>query len=362
MKRREFMTYLFVKSPARTTMVLLTTLLAVLFFSTSAGAAIYDDFTSPGINTDKWTISGDGFTQPGDGYLHYLSDTPVNEKLTSTTVFPSGIFTMPFADYLSDNNAPAGEGLGSVVALGLGSRNSGAWVRIERGQVLGTSDGQYIEVNWCFRNSNGEWSKIYVNYVRSDITSGALQLRYDGTNVTFYYRTLKTDPWTQMVITGQGGYPVLDNNGRTQPLVITPGWTTPIPMFIQALPGGDDGTPSYTLSFKVDNVRNNSLPMAKIVDKLHDIITAIHSLETFYFKNANQQDALTKKLHAVVRMVYRGFYADALDKLQKDILQKTDGCAAMGRPDKNDWITDCCAQDNVYPLIIETISLLQGLI
>ena len=52
-------------------MVLLTTLLAVLFFSTRAGAAIYDDFTSPGINTDKWTISGDGFTQPGDGYLHY---------------------------------------------------------------------------------------------------------------------------------------------------------------------------------------------------------------------------------------------------------------------------------------------------
>ena len=120
-------------------MVLLTTLLAVLFFSTMAGAAIYDDFASPGINTDKWTINGDGFTQPGDGYLYYSGATPVNEKLTSTTVFPSGVFTMPFADYSSNNNAPPAKGLGSVVAIGLGSRDSGAWVRIERGQVLGTS-------------------------------------------------------------------------------------------------------------------------------------------------------------------------------------------------------------------------------
>jgi hypothetical protein len=342
-------------------MVLLTTLLAVLFFSTSAGAAIYDDFTSPGINTDKWTISGDGFTQPGDGYLHYLSDTPVNEKLTSTTVFPSGIFTMPFADYSSNNNAPAGEGLGSVAALGLGSRDSGAWVRIERGQVLGTSDGQYIEVNWSFRNSNGEWSKIYVNYVQSNITSGFLQLRYDGTNVTFYYRTLKTDPWTQMVITGQGGRPVLDAKGQTQPLVVTPGWPTPIPMFIQALPGGAIGTPYYTLSFKVDSVRINSLA-AHIIHGLHDIIKEINKLKTDYFKNTNQQNTLTNKLHAVVRKVKEGSYAEALDKLQNDILQKTDGCAVKGRPDKNDWITHCDGQRGVYPTTIETISLLQGLI
>jgi hypothetical protein len=362
MKRREFMTYLFVKSPVKTIMVLLTTLLAVLFFTTTAGAAIYDDFAGPGIDQNKWTVTSSGFSQPGDGYLYYSGATPVKEKLTSTKVFPSGIFTMPFAEYLSDNNAPPGEGLGSVMALGLGSTESGAWVRIERGQVLGTSIGQYIEVNWSFRNSNGEWSKIYVNYVQSVITSGFLQLRYDGTNVTFYYRTLKTDPWTQMVITGQGGRPVLDAKGQTQPLIVTPGWTTPIPMFIQALPGGDDSTPYYTLSFKVDNVRTNSLPVAKIVDKLHDIITAIHSLETSYFKNTNQQNALTKKLYAVVRMVDRGFYADALDKLQKDILQKTDGCAAKGRPDKNDWITNCYGQDIVYPLIYETILLLQGLI
>jgi hypothetical protein len=116
------------------------------------------------------------------------------------------------------------------------------------------------------------------------------------------------------------------------------------------------------LSFKVDYVRINSLLVAKIIDKLHDIIIAIHSLETSYFKNVNQQNALTKKLHAVVRKAKQGSYADALDKLQNDILQKTNGCSVKGKPDKNDWITNCDEQDNVYQLIIETISLLQGLI
>jgi|WetSurMetagenome_2_1015567.scaffolds.fasta_scaffold34449_2 hypothetical protein len=365
MKKQEFLTYLFVKSPVKTIMVLLTTLLAVLFFSTKAGAAIYDDFTGPGIDQNKWTVTSSGFSQPGDGYLYYSGATPVKEKLTSTKVFPSGIFTMPFANYSSNNTAPPGEGLGSVMALGLGSTESGAWVRIERGQVLGTIIGQYIEVNWRFRSSDGEWSKIYVNYVQSDITSGFLQLRYDGTNVTFFYRTLKTDPWTQMVITAQGGEPILDDKDQTQPLVITPGWTTAVPMFIQALPGGvdddDKDTPSYTLSFKVDYVRINSLA-THVIHSLHNIIKKINNLEADYFKNANQQNTLTNKLRAVVRKAKQGSYADALDKLQNDILQKTDGCAVKGKPDRNDWITNCGAQDTAYPLIVETISVLQGLI
>jgi hypothetical protein len=361
MKRWEFMAYFFLKSPVETFKVLLATLFAVVSFSVTVDAAMYDDFADSGIDQNKWTFTSTGFTQPGDGYLHYSGNTPANEKLTSTMVFPSGVFTMPFADYSSNNNAPPGQGLGSVVALGLGSRDSGAWVRIERGQVLGTRVGQYIEVNWSFRISKDEWSKIYVNYVQSDITSGFLQLRYDGTNVTFYYRTLKTDPWTQMVIT-EGGQPVLVN-GQTQPLVITPGWPTPIPMFIQALPGGAVGAPSsYTLSFKVDYVRINSFA-AHVIHNLHNIIKEINKLNTDYFKNANQQNTLTNKLHAVVRKAKEGSYADALDKLQNDILQKTDGCSVKGKPDKNDWITDYDdGQNIVYPLIDEAISLLQGLI
>jgi hypothetical protein len=127
MKRREFMAYLFVKSPARTTMVLLTTLLAVLFFSTKAGAAIYDDFTSPGIDQNKWTVTSSGFSQPGDGYLYYSGATPVKEKLTSTTVFPSGVFTMPFADYSRASGFELNGGRSSLI---LNKELSGVTLRL----------------------------------------------------------------------------------------------------------------------------------------------------------------------------------------------------------------------------------------
>ena len=54
----------------------------------------------------------------------------------------------------------------------------------------------------------------------------------------------------------------------------------------------------------------------------------------------------------------RGLYDEALDKLQNDILQKTNGCAEIGQPAKNDWIITCDAQSQIYPLIMETIDYL----
>jgi len=40
---------------------------------------------------------------------------------------------------------------------------------------------------------------------------------------------------------------------------------------------------------------------------------------------------------------------------------KTNGCAETGRPDKNDWIITCEEQGELYPLIIETIENVRGL-
>ncbi|HEX9882518.1 MAG TPA: hypothetical protein VGA79_01005 [Desulfobaccales bacterium] len=54
-------------------------------------------------------------------------------------------------------------------------------------------------------------------------------------------------------------------------------------------------------------------------------------------------------------------YAAALDKLETDILPKTDGCATQGEPDKNDWIKDCATQQQVYPAVVQTIELVKGL-
>jgi hypothetical protein len=50
------------------------------------------------------------------------------------------------------------------------------------------------------------------------------------------------------------------------------------------------------------------------------------------------RNELIKKLNAVIARIEAGHYRDALEQLQDDILAKTDGCAKVGAPDKNDWI------------------------
>jgi len=47
--------------------------------------------------------------------------------------------------------------------------------------------------------------------------------------------------------------------------------------------------------------------------------------------------------------------------VDNDILKKTDGCVTTGQPDKNDWITTCEAQQQIYPFVIETIDYVNSL-
>ncbi len=92
---------------------------------------------------------------------------------------------------------------------------------------------------------------------------------------------------------------------------------------------------------------------------LADAVDAMLDPDTL--KNKNMKNALLNKINAVQKMLDAGRYEEALNKLQNDILQKTDGCAETGRPDKNDWIITCEGQSVVYPLVIETIEHVTGL-
>ena len=103
-------------------------------------------------------------------------------------------------------------------------------------------------------------------------------------------------------------------------------------------------------------------------------------LDANSLQNANMENALLNKIEAVEKMLEEGQYQEAmskagsggsgrannlyqgaLNKLENDILAKTDGCAETGEPDKNDWIVTCEGQDEVYPLIVETIEYVMGL-
>ena len=78
-------------------------------------------------------------------------------------------------------------------------------------------------------------------------------------------------------------------------------------------------------------------------------------------KNENMKKALLNKINGALEMIDEGDYTSALDKLENDILLKTNGCANTGEPDKNDWIINCEEQSRVYPLVVETIEYVKSL-
>ena len=92
------------------------------------------------------------------------------------------------------------------------------------------------------------------------------------------------------------------------------------------------------------------------IDALIDASDMINTLPLGSFKNKNLKHTLTNKINAVLKMIDNGQHTEAFDKLENDILGKTDGCG--GSPDKNDFITTCEAQGQVYPLLIEAIECL----
>ena len=85
-------------------------------------------------------------------------------------------------------------------------------------------------------------------------------------------------------------------------------------------------------------------------------------LETIELKSENLKKPYIKKISTAQDMIDRENFTSALNKLENDILPKTDGCAETGEPDDNDWVMTCEGQSEVYPLIIETIEYVKSLI
>jgi len=98
---------------------------------------------------------------------------------------------------------------------------------------------------------------------------------------------------------------------------------------------------------------------AAATEELIDAIDTINSLDPSVFENRNLSGALTNKINAALELIDLGHYAEALNKLQNDILNKTNGCAETGAPDKNDWITTCSEQELVYTFVLEAIQYLE---
>lgn len=70
---------------------------------------------------------------------------------------------------------------------------------------------------------------------------------------------------------------------------------------------------------------------------------------------------LTDKIDEALAKVERGEYHLALQQMQVEVLRRTDGCARDGAPDPDDLIADCAAQQEIYPLVMETIAMIEAL-
>jgi hypothetical protein len=114
---------------------------------------------------------------------------------------------------------------------------------------------------------------------------------------------------------------------------------------------------SYWYSVKARNAASVESQWSNVESSLQCALSdAVEKLlKPESLKGKNLKRSLLNKITIATDMIDNGLYTDAMNKLQNDILQKTNGCAEMGQPDKNDWIINCEQQAVVYPLIIETI-------
>lgn len=221
----------FVRSRAKALICLLSTFVAVsLLLCSTAGAIVYDDFSSDGIDTSKWTISGTpGLFSQSNGRLHFSCKRDAGESLVSTMSFMGGFFRVEFYDFYSTNDAPPGRGMGSYAALGLGPTDS--YVRILRGRV---SSGGYFEANYFANNTLQLW------HLPTAVAFGQLGLYYDGSTVSFFYN-IGLDP---------------DKGWQRVGPRVTPGWISPPKLFIRGYPGASGRT-----TFAADNVEYTPVPL-----------------------------------------------------------------------------------------------------
>ena len=110
---------------------------------------------------------------------------------------------------------------------------------------------------------------------------------------------------------------------------------------------------------------------ASIEEVVHNAQELIAAIPPSAFKRPKNARALNKKLQDVIDAVNAALadpatqdaaLQDVLDRLNSDILTKTDGCHNGGAPDANDWVKTCAEQGEPYDAIVAVIDFVSALI
>jgi hypothetical protein len=129
--------------------------------------------------------------------------------------------------------------------------------------------------------------------------------------------------------------------------------------FIVSLIVNDGSLDSHSSSVTILAVDGSNLDC--FIQALWDALNAINSLDDSDFSNDNNRNALTNKIISFLLNYLKGSYGSNLvEVLQNDIGDKMDGCAMEQAPEETDWITNCPAQDKVYPYIELAIDIIEN--
>lgn len=130
-----------------------------------------------------------------------------------------------------------------------------------------------------------------------------------------------------------------------------------------------DAPGTYVVSLIVNDGLLNSTPSnvtivavvtqdSTPIQLLNEALSVIDELRDEDFKPGEKRKALTDKILDVIEKLDEGKIRNAVEKLSSDVMAKTDGCAANDIPDHNDWLVNCGAQGELFPLLFGALASL----
>lgn len=130
-----------------------------------------------------------------------------------------------------------------------------------------------------------------------------------------------------------------------------------------------DAPGTYVVSLIVNDGLINSTPSnvtivavvtldSTPIQLLIEALSVIGELADEDFKPGHKRKGLTNKILDVIEKLDEGKIRNAVEKLGSDIVAKTDGCAADNIPDHNDWLVNCNAQGELFPLLFGALASL----
>ena len=102
-------------------------------------------------------------------------------------------------------------------------------------------------------------------------------------------------------------------------------------------------------------------PLPTIENRIESLFLKVKALDKKLFKSRFHRRAMLWKIYLVDRLIDWQAFRPATRILEKSLIKRVDGCTKSDAPDRNDWITDCRAQKQVYWTINEILVLMKML-